>query len=357
MSVDTLDDVALVCSVACGFCNADFSQWTSDRWGGTFDCANKHGVLPMVTDCCTEHGAQAGGDVKLWLYSTEVLRRKLELNTSVVKRLGKLLASANIDMLLLKGLSLNLYWPHYNWRVSSDVDFYLFGRWREADELMRKSGILQVRDFPHHHTMASLNGVLLENHYDFFDTSNHRSNRVLDAAMKRMVSNDGYYRPLTELGDNVFAMSPTMSALFLMRHMSAHFASETLTLRMLLDWALFLRREKDNVDWNSTIDLYRKGGLIPFAEIVSGLVSRKLNDDIAFPVDICDDATAERVWRSMATAPEQNRYREGSLRYVLYEAHVFWDNRWKYRIAFPRESYLLLLLKYLVAHLVNVVKR
>ena len=41
------------------------------------------------------------------------------------------------------------------------------------------------------------------------------------------------------------------NAMFLTYHACAHFLSEGLRLKQILDWAMFLKKEQNNVDWMS----------------------------------------------------------------------------------------------------------
>jgi 1,6-anhydro-N-acetylmuramate kinase len=135
-------------------------------------------------------------------------------------------------------------YPVEEWRVFSDIDFYLYGKWQEGNRVLERHGI-ECRPYVHHNTEAVLNSTLLENHYDFLDRDNHKGNLMLDDELKRLAKVEGRSFPFkfenTEV-DNAYSMSPTMNAIFLMRHMAAHFFSESVALRMLYDWALFQKK-------------------------------------------------------------------------------------------------------------------
>ena len=41
------------------------------------------------------------------------------------------------------------------------------------------------------------------------------------------------------------------NAMFLTYHACGHFLSEGLRLKQILDWAMFLKKEQNNVDWKA----------------------------------------------------------------------------------------------------------
>ena len=146
---------------------------------------------------------------------------------------------------------------------------------------------------------------------------------------------------------NAYLMTPTMNAIFLMRHMSAHFASESIPLRMLYDWALFLKYHVKDVDWKMVSDLYDKSGLVEFVGLIQQLLKSKLDVEfVECPVPLGDEDKASKLWHSIIYPPKQNPYKKFTFKYYLFETKTFWENRWKHHIVYPDESYLRLFFKY-----------
>lgn len=147
-------------------------------------------------------------------------------------------------------------------------------------------------------------------------------------------------------------MSPTMNAIFLMRHMAAHFFSESVALRMLYDWALFLKKYAKEVDWKLVLPLYEKAGMPKFSRMIQEILISKLGWDFSdCPIEPINDAMTERIWKSIIESPESNPYRMNSIRYLIYEAKVFYANRWKHGLVFKDESYWYLFYSYTWQHL------
>ena len=206
---------------------------------------------------------------------------------------------------------------------------------------MARKGI-ENSAYYHHHTQASLNDVLLENHYDFVERVNHKCDIILDDALKMLAEKEGRNMLATFLGEdikNAYVMTPTMNAVFLMRHMSAHFVSETISLRMLYDWALFLEKYGKSVDWPLVMNLYEQSGMTMFTEIIQRLLYSQLEFEWEdCPIACGNVEHAEMFWKSIIYPPKQDPYKGGTLRYYLYETKTFFANRWKHRIVYPGES-------------------
>lgn len=147
--------------------------------------------------------------------------------------------------------------------------------------------------------------------------------------------------------NNAFLMTPTMNAIFLMRHMSAHFVSESIPLRMLYDWALFLKNCAAKVDWTLVIKMYERSGMMRFAGIVMTILKNHLEyESPVCPVSLGNKEMSDKVWDSIINPPEQNPHDVFTLRYYLFESRTFFANRWKHKLVYPGESYFLLFFKY-----------
>lgn len=76
----------------------------------------------------------------------------------------------DIDMMLLKGYGLSLNYPESKLRNSGDVDIYLFGTWKKADDAVREELGVTVHNDREHHTKFTIDDITVENHYDFVNT-------------------------------------------------------------------------------------------------------------------------------------------------------------------------------------------
>ena len=328
-----------------------------EQWVEVLDVAKVHRLLPLVVSLfeqVPEESRPKGKPVVGSYVMAEQMVGKSEDRLKKLKKLTLLFQDHDLDVMFLKGWTLAVRYPNPLLRVYSDIDYYLFGRSKEGEKVLTEELGLKSSPYYHHHTQAAWKGMLLENHYDFLDLENHACNRMLDDALKSLAESDGHSWPL-DLGDaairNAYRMTPTMEAVFLMRHMSGHFVASGMELRQLYDWVLLLHQDGDKVDWPMVKDLYEKSGMIRFARMVSRIVRQKLCvnlPDYLGGLDGQEDQMlVERIWEDTIHPTGQDKYRKGTLRYYLRESSIFLHNRWKHRLVYPSESYWGLMLNML----------
>ena len=335
--------------------------WASDEnltelsvgdWERLLSTASLHGVLPVVMHFFEGRKIEDKDVRKVilkWFAVAQGNKQRYQIRVRTICQLAQMFAEEKMDMMVFKGAALAQLYPDPEWRVFSDIDFYLYGEWKKGVDVMERHGI-KNRPFYHHNTEATLNGVLLENHYDFVERLNHRLNLVLDDELKKMAQEEGKTMKATFVNDNitnVYVMTPTMNAVFLMRHMSAHYVSESVPLRMMNDWILFLKHHAKDVDWKRVCQLYEKSGLTEFVGIVMELI--RVHFKVEFPevpIALVANKHTEMVWDSIVFPPGVNPHKLYSLSFFVYETKTFLDNRWKHQIVYPGESYFLLSLHY-----------
>ncbi len=333
------------------------SEQSSTTWPSAenlealFKLASIHGMLPVVISSFSDVtflDPEIRRVFIKWYGTSERSKGKFQKRLLLMERMALLFKRAGLDILFMKGATTALLYPDPQLRVFGDIDYYMFGKSDESIKVLKTAGI-ETSEYFNHHTQASCGGILLENHYDFLDRQNHRGNLLLDDELKTLAASEGYQYPFKfENGeaDNAYRMSPTMNAIFLMRHMAIHFFSESVALRMLYDWALFLREYSSAVDWTKTFGLYEKAGMPEFPRMIQAILETKLGLTIDCPIEPLEGETTERVWKSIVTQDSVNPYKKNSLRFLVYELQMFLNNRWKHQIVFKGESYLALLGNY-----------
>ena len=180
-------------------------------------------------------------------------------------------------MMLLKGLACGVNWPKPEHRPYGDIDIYLFGKCKEADEALKewfKSSKVQgfkVDNLHHHHTVFQWQGFTVENHYDFLNVHHHKSNVELEAILKSVAHTDNTCFRHTDSTDNTDICLPSanFNALFLLRHAMSHFASTGMNMRQLLDWAFFVEKHGNEVDWDWLQGVLKKYGMVKMFDVMN----------------------------------------------------------------------------------------
>ncbi|MBQ1938025.1 MAG: nucleotidyltransferase family protein [Bacteroidales bacterium] len=183
--------------------------------------------------------------------------------------LANFYAQHGIDMMLLKGYGIADYYPVPKHRPLGDMDIWLFGKQAQADKILSEKLGITVEEDKEHHTVFYLNGIMVENHYEFVNAQSHPTNRLYNEELIRL-GKQVFTR--SEVGKGSICLpSPTFNALFLFRHMAQHYAGAGINLRHIADWALFLQKEAGAVDWELFLSLAKKTGCFPFWQALMGL--------------------------------------------------------------------------------------
>lgn len=179
--------------------------------------------------------------------------------------------SHGYKMMLLKGYACSLNWPKPEHRPCGDIDIWQFGQYRKADELVAKEKRIKIDDSHQHHTVFNWGEFTVENHYDFNNVYHHKSSAELEKIFKELgdlshtdstdiIESAGTRISAVEVcGEKVYLPSPNLHALFLLKHTMTDFAAFYVTLRQFLDWAFFVEKHGEEVDWkwlDSVIEQY-----------------------------------------------------------------------------------------------------
>ncbi len=240
----------------------------------------------------------------------------------------------HFKMMILKGYACSLDWPRPNHRPCCDIDIWLFGKQRLADEVISKELSIDVDTSEHHHTVFYWKGFMVENHYDFVNVHHHKSNRRLERVFKELGKDDSHY---TEIyGERVFLPSPNLHALFLLRHAMAHFAAAELTIRQLLDWAFFVKAHGNEVNWKWLIGVLEEYGMKEMFGLLNAICIEDLGFEASlFPNDIDVDSSLKERVVSEILSPEFTEKKPSELiPRVMWKYRRWKTNEWKHRLCY-----------------------
>ncbi len=85
-------------------------------------------------------------------------------------------------MMVFKSFSCSLDCPKPNHRPCGDIDIWLFGDQKKADELIKEKGS-KVDNSHHHHTVFYWNGFMVEN---FVNVHAHQSSKELEVYLSNL---------------------------------------------------------------------------------------------------------------------------------------------------------------------------
>lgn len=320
----------------------ELQQTDAAKWKSLFRMAAVQGILAIVYDAVVRLPREQQPPKELllqWAINTDKIEHDFAYRLDALEGLTAFYAAHGIRVLLLKGTGLASYYPVPSHRPCGDIDIYLYGRQREADEYMRAELNTAISKDTHHHTVFFFRGVMVENHYDFLNLWSHRSNRRIEHDLRKLAEEPGDW--FDAGGQRVQLPSPNFNALFLMRHMASHFAAVEIGLRHIADWAAFLRADGDRVDWPMIRTIYRRERMDRFADAVTGLCVEYLGVPQSKAYDyVRDEALQVSVLKeTFRPAFAEQHPHAGMVVAGWFKLRRWWANRWKHRLVY-RDSLL-----------------
>lgn len=329
------------------------------EWSTLFGLSVKQCVPSVVLDGLNKSlvsaalpGKGVGKMDKLkWLGMLLNMERQYAIHESVVAALAAVYQSAGYRMMLLKGYGLSKYWPIPNHRPTGDIDIYLMymdsdGKdkcqpaWKRADLMMKEKFGVEIDNSHHHHSVFTYKGIMVENHYDFINVHSHRSNRWIENEFKTLALT-GSEEYTFDNGAKLLFPSPLLHCLFVARHNACHFAAEHLNLRQLLDWALFVEKRNEDMDWDYFWSTAKKMGMEKFVLCMAFIAIEQLSfeksifhiPDEYMDFQKCEHDLIDKVFDDILHPTDEGNDGKG-LVYVVRRFKLWKRNLWKHRIVY-----------------------
>lgn len=326
------------------------------NWSEVYNLALMQGVEGIALDGidrCYNQGREIDIDLETkleWIGDVQQMESVYDRHKSVVAKLAKFYQSHGIKMMLMKGIGLSLDYPVPNHRPCGDIDIYQYGDLEKGDKLIYEWFGIEINKEQHKHTIFEIDGVTIENHYDFANYHKHRSSKKLDEWLKEDCHTDS--TGITDIGENVYLPSASFNAIFLVRHSASHFAAEQITLRHLLDWAFFVEKHHDEVDWEWQWKACQEQNMHKFLLVINDICVQNLDFDASLFRTGGDDDLTKRILNEIMQPEFQEENPKGMLPYVMSRGKRWWANRWKHKIVYP-EGVMATFLSQVGAHLMK----
>ena len=327
--------------------NLEPSQWLE-----LVKLAQQHNVMPLVCDGLAGLRKELPAKVFARVAGlTVVAEDKYEARVNVIKTIASLMAENKIPLMVIKGYGVSLYYPQPNHRSFSDIDTYHFGQLEAADKVLKERLGVDIDVDVHHHTTCVYKGVLIENHYDFINVTQHRSCARYEKILKAEAAKETRLHKIDE--QEIMLPSAMFNALFLMRHMALHYAAERVSVRHLCDWKQFVEAEGKNVDWERVNEVYAEYNMKRFADAITALCIDHFGMKRDVVPGVERDAKLEnRILNDILYAEFSEEKPEGFLRIVWWKTRRFFANRWKHKLVY-NESWLWTFFQSSWAHLIK----
>lgn len=230
----------------------DASALAEADWKQIFHLADVQTVSSLVLDGM---GMLPSSALKLSLDEKLVRFGKMQrmeqinsLHRSVIMKIDKALKAEGIQAVFMKGQMVALRYPNPLHRTPGDIDFVVAPEYfKRTMAVMEKLGKVDHGLVHEHHGLAWVDGVTVEPHYKVHNYQRPSTDR----AMQEMFASVFPYK-LTEANMDGYAVPifpPTFESVFLISHMVNHVYEEGLGLRQVVDYAMFLSKCADKIDW------------------------------------------------------------------------------------------------------------
>ena len=315
----------------------------SSNWEAVLSLAARQGVLAIAWDglgLIQQHKAidsarQPRRETLLrWAVSVDKIEQRYARQREVIAKLAKIYAEEEITMTILKGYGLSLCYPTPQHRACSDIDIWLGGRQKEGDEALRTKYNIAIDEGLHHHTVFYIDGVMVENHYDFINVHAHTSSRKIEVELKARAKETGKSIEIEDT--HVTIPNANLHALFLLRHAAAHFAGAEIVLRHIFDWAMFVKVYGNDIDWQWLYDLCHKQGMNRFVYAMNGLAIELcgITSSMFGKFERIGEVETEILNDIIEPRFAKQRPKKGLLRIVTFKLHRWWANRWKRKLVY-----------------------
>ena len=310
-------------------------------WTAIKALADTHGLSAVVLDGLNEVSksnsqlSTLNSQLKLsWI--GEVMQSYEGRYAAYEKAIGSLAGFYNqhgYKMMVLKGYASSLDWPNPKHRPCGDLDIWQFGKQKEADAVLAKEKGVKIDTSHHHHTVFEWDGFSVENHYDFINVHHHKSNVEFEKILKQLGEDDSHFVELN--GEKVYLPSPNLHALFLLKHLMMHFASEGIMLRQVVDWGFFVEKHGKDVDWYYVQEVLERFGMHQMFNIINAICVGDLGFDVAFfPTVQFEPNLKDRVLNEILVPKYSASVPKNIFSRVAFKIRRWRDNEWKHQLCY-----------------------
>lgn len=256
---------------------------------------------------------------------------RYELYRRAIAEMASFYNAHDLKMMVLKGYSCSLDWPKPEHRPAGDIDIWLFGEYKKADALITKEKGIKVNTDEHHHTVFYWKGFMVENHFDFINVHHHKSNVQIEKVLKSLGEDDSHFVDI--LGEKVYIPSPNLHALFLLRHAIIEFAACGLNFRQVLDWAFFVRKHGDKVDWEWLYSVLDEFHMREFFNAINAICVENLGfDSKDYPYIL--SSIKEKVLNDLFYPDFDGGKPPKLLSRIIWKIRRWKANKWKHQLCY-----------------------
>ncbi len=310
-----------------------------EQYRQIFSAASEQGVLAIVWDAMQALfvdkalSKECRPDRALllnWALNVERIEKLYESQYQKASELAAIYADYGIRTIVMKGISASTWYPIPNHRPCGDLDCFLLGAYEKGNEIALMQGA-EVDLIHYKHSHIKYKGLPIDNHQ--YLTHVKGSRRAKD--FEKLLQNILYTTEGRRINDTSLEEPPSLfHALFLTYHAHHHFLVEGIRLRHLTDWAMFVNKYGEEIDWQYFNEISRRHGMKPFADSMMRLSRDVVGVTIPSLYSIAEDRNRDAyLLNDMFYADE--KINNSSLPHWRRRVKVlfsYWNNRKKYQL-------------------------
>ena len=201
---------------------------------------------------------------------------------------------------VLKGVSIAQCYPNAKHRFSCDFDCFLVGKDEKGgnaplkecgDKFIESKGIVVNRDY-YKNSSFQYKELLVENHQFCCSVKRGKRTKNLEKYLEKLLLDNNHPKYIE--GTKIALPPVLFQALFLIEHANGHFLYEKMSLKNICDWAVFRRKNMNQLDWSVFDSACKKYGLKAFADTLGRLADyvlgqREYNELTSLDKKVLDD--------------------------------------------------------------------
>lgn len=329
---------------------SDFIMMPAAQWNRIGNLARTQGVLGVVLDgidWLENSGYGATRDLPVsqkleWIGEVLTIEQANQHQIAVMNEMAEKWSKQGCCVMVMKGQANGTFYPKPEHRNPGDIDCYLFDDYDKGNDIARKADA-NVDESWYKHSVINYRKETFENHQYFVHTRDgNRGKRLNDELVEGLKAQESSTSEATKpsawfrderakLTEFTYMPPVQWNAMFLTYHACAHFVSEGLRLKQILDWSMFLKTHQDDIDWDAFYGFCERNHLRRFADAMTNIASKYLGVQITNPAIVKESPYAEKILNS---ALYDEDYVFGSGKGEWYNRYHLVKNmfhyRWKY---------------------------
>lgn len=254
---------------------------SKEEWKRLIRMISAHGVTALVFSQIERLPKELLPPINLLmdvLGQVECKKMRYTAQVCTAQKFAKALKDIGIDMMVLKGVAFSTYYDVPSHREFGDCDCYLvfsenlnypkgLSAFEVGNEVARQLGAKV--DYEHYkHSHILFDGLMIENHEFLTDFDGTYQGKKTERLLRKAIVEDK-----GSLIEDTSMLCPNshFNALFLIRHAYGDFMDGGIMLRVFYDWAMLLRREQENLNWNKLNADLEKCRLRRFADVMTAI--------------------------------------------------------------------------------------